>query len=475
MNNFSSNDYYLQQISTSCLAQFSYYLESEKEAIIIDPMRDPENYLKILEVRDAKLKYIFETHFHADFVSGHVELAKKSGATIIYGPSSIADFNFHEAKDGETFVLGKCKIKVIHTPGHTLESSCFLLSNSEGKDKCVFTGDTLFLGEVGRPDLASNKFKADSFTHKDLATMLYESIHSKLKPLDDDVIVYPGHGAGSACGKKISSGGSDTLGNQKKTNYIFNENFNKSEFIEVLITNLNPPPQYFFHDVMLNKTGCSHLEKIIENSNKKISLEEFDKIILNDKNIITLDTRDTDDVCLGLIPNSISITLKTNYATWVGTLFSPDQKFILVAEKGTEIESISRLARIGYENILGYLEGGFDAWKNSGREITSVANLEIEEVIEKALEDTKNGNSIILDVREKGEYESTGTLPNSLLIPLSKIENLKIGEELEKIFGNASEGNKTKDIYLLCRSGNRTLIAASFLKNYGIKNNLINL
>jgi hydroxyacylglutathione hydrolase len=476
----TSDDFYLQQISTSCLAQFSYYLESEGEALIIDPMRDSRNYLKILEERNAKLKYIFETHFHADFVSGHVELANLTGATIIYGPNSSAEFNFHQAKDEEIFEIGKIKIKVLHSPGHTLESSCFLLIDSQGKNRCVFTGDTLFLGEVGRPDLASNKFKNEGITEKDLATMLYESIHTKLKPLEDNVIVYPGHGAGSACGKNISSGGSDTLGNQKLTNYVFSQNLNKTEFIENLIQNLTPPPQYFFYSILLNKTGYNHVNKVLEKSNKKISLEEYEKIISIDKNVITLDTRESDDVCKGFIPDSISITLKTNYATWTGTLYSPEQKIILVTEKGKEEESITRLTRIGYENILGYLEGGFEAWKQSGREFSIIENLEIQDVIQKVVEDCKNKKNIILDVREKGEFQSTGVLPNSMLLPLSKFKDSN-QDDLKKIFIQEEEENlssslpQNTNIYLLCRSGNRTLIAASILKKLGVKNNFINL
>lgn len=476
----SSDDFFLQQISTSCLAQFSYYLESDGEALIIDPMRDSKNYLKILEERKATLKYIFETHFHADFVSGHVEIANLTGATIIYGPNSSADFCFHLAKDEETFGLGKIKLKVLHTPGHTLESSCFLLIDSQGKNRCVFTGDTLFLGEVGRPDLAA--FKNQGITEKDLALMLYNSVHSKLKPLEDDVIVYPGHGAGSACGKKISSGGSDTLKNQKLTNYVFSENLNKFEFIENLIQNLTPPPQYFFNSILLNKTGYSHVKEILEKSNKKISLEDYDKIINEDKNILTLDTRETDEVCKGFIPGSISITLKTNYATWTGTLFSPERKIILVAENGKEEESITRLARIGYENILGYLDNSFETWRQSGREYSTIGNLEIEDVIETVVKDCKTKNNIILDVREKGEFESTGILPNSMLLPLTKFKDSLINhEELLKNFLNHDEtffeekSSQNKNIYLLCRSGSRTLIAASILKKLGVKNNFINL
>jgi hydroxyacylglutathione hydrolase len=453
------SEFFLKQISTSCLAQFSYYIDSEKEAILIDPMREPDQYVQILNERGSKLKYIFETHFHADFVSGHVELAKLTGAQIVYGPGAKADFEIHSAKDGETFSLGsKIKIKVFHTPGHTLESSCYLILDSQGVEQAVFTGDTVFLNEVGRPDLAA---KDSEITEKELAGMMYDSIRNKILPLRDELFIFPGHGAGSACGKKISSGGSDTLKNQRKTNYAFNENLTKEEFIEILTSNLNTPPQYFFYDVMINKRGYDELENIIKQSVKPISLTEFLKLTEEDKEkeIVILDTRDVDDICKGFIPGSVSVTLKTNYASWVGALFSPDKKIILITDEGKEKESVVRLARIGYVNVIGYLEKGVNSWTEGGKQFCKIENIEIVENINKVVEAKK----IILDVREKGEWENTGVLPNSVLVSLSKLQ-----QTLEEI-------PKSEDLYLLCRSGQRTLIAATLLKKNGFSNNLVNL
>lgn len=449
-----NEDFYLKQINTGCLSQFSYYLESNKEAVIIDPMREPDQYLDLLKEREAKLKYIFETHFHADFVSGHVELAKLTGAKIVYGPEADPSFDFHSAKDGEVLNFGKVSIKVLHTPGHTLESSCYLLLDSKNQQKALFTGDTMFLGEVGRPDLAVK----DKITEKDLASMLYDSIHNKIKPLDGELTVYPGHGAGSACGKKISAGSSDLLKNQKMNNYAFDENLNKEEFIEMLTTNLTKPPQYFFSDVLLNKKGYDSSKDILDRSLKSLSLEEFEKVISNPE-VVILDNRDVENVVKGYIPNSIAISLKATFATWVATLFPSSTKFVVVTETGKEKESIIRLARVGLEHVIGYLEGGFKAWQDAGKEVWTIDSFEGSDIIP----DVIKNKDIIVDVREKGEWESSGVYPNSHLNALSKLE-----ENLDKI-------PKEGDLYLLCRSGQRSVMAATILKKKGFKNKMINV
>jgi glyoxylase-like metal-dependent hydrolase (beta-lactamase superfamily II)/rhodanese-related sulfurtransferase len=452
------NDFFVKQISTSCLAQFSYYLESNKEAIIIDPMREPVIYLKMLNERSSRLKFIFETHFHADFVSGHLELAELTGAKIVYGPNASPEFEFISAKDEEIFKFGNANLKVLHTPGHTLESCCFLLLESNLVEKAIFTGDTLFLGEVGRPDLASK-----TISEVDLASMLYDSVHIKLKPLPDHIIVFPGHGAGSPCGKKISSGGSDTLKNQKKTNYVFNENLSRQEFIEILTTNLCAPPKYFFHDVMLNKRGPNFISTLLEKCLKELTYNEFIEE-LKKENLIAIDTREVDIVCKGFIPGSVSITLTTNYASWVGTLFSLEQKYLIICEKGKETESIIRLARIGYENIIGYFY--FENWIANESNIESVENIDITNIIKNLIENDnefENNNRLVIDVREKGEWENTGIIPNSVTCALSQIHF----SDLEVL--------KNKELYLLCRSGQRTLIYASILKKNGFKNKMTNL
>jgi hydroxyacylglutathione hydrolase len=447
----TKEDYYLKQINTTCLSQFSYYIESNGECAIIDPMRESDVYDEIIQQRGSKLKYVFETHFHADFVSGHYELAKKYGATIVFGPNAKADFDIKVAQDNEEISIGKVRVKVLHTPGHTMESSTYLLLDSKGEQQCIFTGDTLFLGEVGRPDLAVKG--NNGITEHDLAEMLYNSINSKIKPLNDSVIVYPGHGAGSACGKNISAGSSDTLENQKKTNYVFNENLKKEEFIELLTTNIATPPSYFFHDVFKNKTGYDSMTSVLERSLVPLSLEQFKKF-KEDSKVVILDTRDANVVSNGFIPDSILISLKMTYAIWIGTLFSHDTKFIIVAEPGKEKESIIRMARVGFENVIGYLEGGFDTWAKNEKEISKFET--------KDLDLNNLSNISLFDVREKGEW-SRGVIENSNLIALSQLE-----QNLDKI-------PKDKDIHLMCQGGLRSVIAISILKKNKFQNNLINV
>lgn len=458
----NTDELFFQQINTSCLSQFSYYIESYGEALIIDPMRDIDQYKEILKTRGAKLKYVLETHFHADFVSGHIDLSKETGAVIVYGPTAKPEFEAKIAEDKEQFQLGKVTIEVIHTPGHTLESSSYLLLDSQKNPLALFTGDFLFLGEVGRPDLA---VKGD-ITEETLASYLFDSL-KKISYIPDTVLIYPGHGAGSPCGKNISSGGSDTLGNQRKTNWAMNQNISKQEFVEIATSNLSTPPQYFFHDVFMNKKGYEEVSKVVEQEMKALKPEEFLKILEEDKTIVVLDTRDSMVSSKEFFTSSYLISLKMTYAIWVGTLFVPNTKFIIIAEPGKEKESILRLSRIGYETILGYLEGGWEPLKQYLQtnvlqdKISSLEPIDLND-IQKVLSQQKFE---LVDVREKGEWESTGVLPGSHLLSLSQFE-----KNIEKVKSWESE-NK---FGVYCRTGARSTVAGSILKKYGFKN-VINL
>jgi len=443
MQSSNESDFYLEQISTGCLALFSYYLESNQEAIVIDPLRETDGYIALANKRGAKIKYIFETHFHADFVSGHVDLAKKTGATIVYGPTAKPSFDFKEAKDGEEIPLGKIKIKVLHTPGHTPESSCYLLINSEGKPYCVFTGDTLFLGEVGRPDLA---VKGNEITEKDLAGWMYDSLRNKIMTLDDNVIIYPAHGAGSSCGKSIQAGNCDTLGNQKKTNYAL-QPMTKEEFVTIVTSGITKPPGYFFHDVNMNKSGYEELDKVLERSLKPLSLEEFKKAV--DEGALILDTRNTDDIKKSYAVGSLCISLQATFASWSGALIKPETKIVLITPEGKEKESIVRLARVGYENVLGYLEGGFDTWVKAGNPVESWKFIEAEE-LKKKLEEKPH----ILDIRNRHEWE-TGVIDGAILLNMNEIINRY--DELPK------DGH----LYVHCRSGQRSFPTYTLLRKLG--------
>ena len=464
-----NEDFILYQINTFCLAQYSYVIISKGEACIIDPMREPDIYLDILKNTNSKLKYIFETHLHADFISGHVELANLTSAQIVFGPGAKVEYKFHPGKDQEIFDLGEISIKLLHTPGHTFESSTYLLIDSKKNQKAIFTGDTLFLGEVGRPDLA---VKGTEFTEKDMASMLYDSIHNKLKDLDENLLVFPGHGAGSPCGKKISAGKSDSLKNQKITNYVFDKNISKEDFIEAVSSNISKPQKFFFSNVMKNQTGYTSVEKILQNSFKPINLQEFEFLLKNKiSEIIFLDSRNIDDFCNGFIPQTINITLFTNYATWAATLFpGVEKKIILISEPGKEKESITRLLRVGLENILGYLEGGFKTWEDAGYQLDKFSNLFSCSLYNEIIKE----NKIVIDVREKKECLDTGVIPNSKVIPLSNlIELLQDRKELEEKFNIFN--NPQEDIFFICRSGYRSVTAASLFRFFGYQNNLINL
>jgi len=439
----------IEQIYTGCLAQGAYYIVSEGEAAIIDPLRETQPYLDRLKKDGAQLKYIFETHFHADFVSGHLDLSRKTGASIVYGPTASPSFRAIIAKDNEIFTLGKVKIRVIHTPGHTMESSCYLLLDENGKEHAVFTGDTLFLGDVGRPDLAQ---KAANMTQEELAGLLYESLYNKILPLPDDIIVYPGHGAGSACGKNMMKETVDTLGNQKKLNYALNQP-SKEAFIKAVTEGLTPPPGYFGMNVAMNKSGYESIDKVLEKGKKPLDVAEFESI-MQQSGILVLDTRPDTHFANGFIPGSVNIGLAGDFAPWVGALIvDVNQPILLVAEPGKEEEAIIRLSRVGFDNVLGYLKGGFDSWKEAGKPVDRINRISAKEFVEKHL----SGKIKILDVRKESEY-AAGHLDGAVNKPLQYINEWT---------NEVKDGNP---FYLHCAGGYRSMIAASILQTRGIRN-----
>ncbi|MCB0278925.1 MAG: MBL fold metallo-hydrolase [Calditrichaeota bacterium] len=434
---------FIKQIYTSCLAESSYYIESGKEAAIIDPLREAAPYLELAEKRGAKINYIFETHFHADFVSGHLDLSLQSGAPIIYGPTATADFTFHEAFDGEEFKLGDITLRLLHTPGHTPESSCLLLIDENGNDHSLFTGDTLFVGDVGRPDLAVKS----NLSQKDLAAMLYDSLEQKIKPLADDVIIYPAHGAGSSCGKNIGKETYSTLGEQKRMNYAM-QPMNKDTFIEAVTSGLSAPPKYFFENARINKSAYKTLDSILENSFKALSIETV--IELQKKDVLIIDTRSTREFEQSHINGSIFIGLNGMFAIWAASLIDLNREIvILAADQQSALESIIRLARVGIENVHGYIDGGIDAWVKSGGETSQLNSLNADE-----LEKIKSG-SLVLDVRRPSEF-SGGHLDSAKNFPLDHIEN------------EISDLDSSLDYVIYCAGGYRSVIASSLLKRNGI-------
>lgn len=439
----------IEQIYTGCLAQGAYYITSNGEAAIIDPLREITPYLERAEQDGVKIKYIFETHFHADFVSGHVDLAKATGATIVYGPNAKTSFDAHIATDGETFQLGNVQIEILHTPGHTMESSCFLLKDENGKDKALFSGDTLFIGDVGRPDLAQ---KAADMTQEQLAATLFHSLRNKIMPLNDDVIVYPAHGAGSACGKNMSKETTDTLGNQKATNYALRANMTEAEFVQEVTDGLLPPPGYFGMNVAMNKHGYDNITEVMTRSMRPLSPREFE-VAASETGAVMLDTRNPEVFAEGFVPNSINIGLNGQFAPWVGALI-PDvkQQLLLITEPGMEEESIKRLARVGYDFVIGFLDGGINAWKGAGFETDSVGRITAEE-----LEKQFNAETVLIDVRKPGEFAAEH-VDGAKSIPLDFMNNY------------LSEFPKDKHIILHCAGGYRSMIAASILKARGWDN-----
>lgn len=436
---------YVEQLYTGCLAEAAYYIESNGEAAIIDPMRETEPYLEMLEKRGAKLKYVMETHFHADFVSGHLDLAKQTGATLIFGPTASPNYSSYTAEDGERFELGDVEFQVLHTPGHTMESTTFLLIDEKGKDHAVFTGDTLFIGDVGRPDLA---VKSD-LTEEDLAGLLYESLHTKILPLSDDVIVYPAHGAGSQCGKNLSSETVSTIGEQRKFNYAL-QPMAKEKFIEVVTDGIAPPPAYFPENARINREGYQNIDEIMKRNMKPMSLESFENAI-NDGALV-LDTRHENFFEQGSLRYSLNIPLNGQYAVWVGTLIPIDKPLVLIAEPGKEYESVLRLARVGFENVLGYLDGGVATWEKSGKAVQKFTSIEPEEMM-----DYVNQGFELLDVRRSTEAE-TEHVSGAINISLVDLEN------------RLDELDKDQRYLLHCAGGYRSMIAASILVNNGFKN-----
>ncbi|WP_397444471.1 rhodanese-like domain-containing protein [Polaribacter sp. R77954] len=438
----------IQQIYTGCLAQGAYYIESKGEVAIIDPLREVQDYINRAEKNGATIKYIFETHFHADFVSGHVTLAEKTGAKIVYGPSAKTNFDAVIAQDNQVFELGEITITVLHTPGHTMESSCFLLKDENGKEHALFSGDTLFLGDVGRPDLAQ---KGD-ITERDLAGFLFDSLRTKVMTLPNDVIVYPAHGAGSACGKNLSKETVGTIGNQKETNYALRADMTKEEFINEVTEGLLPPPAYFPLNVKLNKEGYKDIDDVIKTSAKPLSVKEFE-LVANTTDAIVLDVRHQTEFVKGFIPQSIFIGVDGGFAPWVGALIKDiKQPILLVSPIGKEEEVITRLSRVGFDNVLGYLEGSFSSWQNAGKEIDALVSIAAADLENKIKE-----NAIVFDVRKPGEYTS---------------EHVKIAEStpLDFLNDHIAEFPKKDNFYVHCAGGYRSVIAASILKSRGYHN-----
>ena len=441
----------IEQIYTGCLAQGAYYIESNGEVAIIDPLRETQSYVDQATKDNAKIKYIFETHFHADFVSGHVDLAEKTGATIVYGPTAEPNFDTHIATDGEVFALGNITITALHTPGHTMESTTYLLKDENGKDVAIFSGDTLFIGDVGRPDLAQ-KLNSD-LTQEILAGHMFDSLRNKIMPLADDIIVYPAHGAGSACGKNMSKETFDTLGHQKEVNYALNPSMTKEDFITELTSGLTPPPFYFPENVMMNKMGVESLDVIKERANRALTPDEFVQVA-EETGALLLDVRDPQTFAAGFIPNSISIGIKGNFAPWVGTLITDiKQPILLIAEPNTEDEAVTRLARVGYDNVVGYLKDGFQNWVDAEKDFDEIVSVSPEEFVE-LVDETELK---VLDVRKPGEYE-TSHVEGSISAPLDFIN-----ESMKLI--------NPEETYLVhCAGGYRSMIFTSILRARGFEN-----
>lgn len=438
----------IEQIYTGCLAHAAYYIENNGEAAIFDPLREVKPYIDRAKKDNATIKYVFETHFHADFVSGHLDLKKKAGAQIVFGPTAKPDYEAIIAKDNQVFKVGDYKIKVIHTPGHTMESSTYLLIDENGKEHGIITGDTLFIGDVGRPDLAQHVIS--ELTEEKLAGHLYDSLRNKIMPLDDNLIVYPNHGAGSACGKMMSKETTDSLGHQKKVNYALRPDMTKEEFIKELLTGLTAPPGYFPQNVLMNIKGYESLDTVMERAAKPLSVAAFEAAA-NETNALMLDIRDDADFAKGFIPNSINIALDGSFAQWVGEMV-PDvkQEILLISYPGKEEEAITRLSRVGYDNTIGYLDGGFDSWKKASKDFETVSRISPKEF-------EKNYNSekpLVFDVRKKSEYDSEHII-DAINVPLNEINS------------HLSEFPKNKPFVLHCAGGYRSMIAASILKQRG--------
>jgi len=439
----------VEQIYTGCLAHAAYYIENNGEAAIFDPLREVQPYIDRAVKDNAKIKYVFETHFHADFVSGHLELKAKTGAQIVFGPTAKPGYEAVVAEDDQVFEVGNYKVKVLHTPGHTIESTTYLLIDENGKEHGIITGDTLFIGDVGRPDLAQHVI-AD-LTEEKLAKYLFHSLRNKIMPLSDNLIVYPNHGAGSACGKMMSKETTDTLGNQKKTNYALRPDMTEDEFVKELLTGLTTPPGYFPKNVLMNIQGYESLDNVMEKAKTPLSPEAFE--MTNATKALVLDTRNPEDFAKGFIPNSINIGLDGSFAMWIGEMIKDiNQELLLVTYAGKEEEAMIRLSRVGYDNTIGYLKGGFEAWKAAGKEVDTTARISAQEFADKYSKDT-----LVVDVRKKSEFDSEHVV-DAVNIPLNSI------------YSYLSEIPKDKTFVLHCAGGYRSMIASSILKQLGYDN-----
>lgn len=438
----------IEQIYTGCLAQGAYYIQSGQEAAVIDPLREVQPYIARAAANGARIRYIFETHFHADFVSGHIDLAKATGATIVYGPLATPAFAAYIASDKEVFKLGDVTIKVLHTPGHTMESTCYLLADEQGKEVALFSGDTLFIGDVGRPDLAQ---KAADMTQEELAGTLFDSLRNKIMPLPDDIIVYPAHGAGSACGKNMAKETSDTLGHQKQYNYALRADMTKEEFIAEVTSGLTPPPAYFPENVKMNKEGYESIEQVLQHGTRPLSVEAFEAAA-NETGALMLDTRAPEVFAQGFIPNAINIGLDGSFAPWVGTLITDiHQPILIIAEEGREEEVVTRLARVGYNHSIGYLQGGIDAWKKAGKELDAIESITAEELADRL---EKDQDLSIADVRKESEY-AAGHIAGASHMPLDYIN-----DQVQKL-------DKNKTWYVHCAGGYRSMIFNAVLRARG--------
>ena len=441
----------LEQIYTGCIAHAAYYLESNGEAALFDPLREVQPYLERAEADHAKIKYVFETHFHADFVSGHLDLKKKANAEIVFGPTAKPGYEATVAEDNQIFQVGKCKVKVIHTPGHTMESSTYLIIDEKGKEHGIITGDTLFIGDVGRPDLAQHVIA--ELTQEKLAGFLYDSLRNKIMPLNDNLMVYPNHGAGSACGKKMSKETTDTLGHQKRVNYALDPKLSKEEFVEIVLSGLTAPPVYFPQNVLLNIRGYESLDTVLERALSPLNINAFEAAA-NETSALVLDTRETNSFAKGFIPNSVNIGIDGNFAQWVGEMVTDvKQPILLITEPGKERECAIRLSRVGYDNTLGYLEGGINTWIEAGKELDHSNRISAEAF---ALE-MSSKKTLVIDVRKKSEFDSEHVL-DSLNIPLNEIN------------AHLSSIPKTEKFILICAGGYRSMIAASILRQRGWDN-----
>lgn len=440
---------FIKQLYTGCLSEAAYYIDSEGEAAIIDPLRDIEAYLQLAKERNATIKYIFETHFHADFVSGHLDLSKATGAPIVYGPQTETGFAIHLAKDGERFRLGGCTIEVLHTPGHTIESSCYLVRTGDDKPQAIFTGDTLFVGDVGRPDLSSGDMNKE-----DLAGLLYDSLRTKIAPLPDNVVIYPAHGPGSSCGKNLGPNTYSTVADEKQSNYALKEQ-TKEEFIKAVTDGLDAPPTYFPINARINKEGYESLDEVLENGLKALDLATFKQMIQREE-VILLDTRKSDVFIEGFIPGSIGIGLDGRFAEWAGSLLSFDKPIVLVTAAGEEKESVVRLARVGFDKMKGYLEGGFTTWQQAGEPIDMIIDVETDEL---AMDLPFDNNLVVLDVRRETEF-ADGHVKGAINLPLNTLADP----------GSMADLDERYNIYVHCGGGYRSIIAASLLKRQGIHN-----